>query len=268
MYNFYKQCYGTKVDAPTRVIDSNRAVEEKLEELAKKLREETSQQGEGFVEGFTEGINAEKVEDILEDQKSLEEMTQEEADAILADARQQADALIASANQQKQQIEQQARKEGHSQGYADGHAEALQEMEQEKAELSEYKEQLDAQYQKQMEELEPQLVDVITQVFEKVFHVQFDDNKAILVHLIKKSMRKMEGCHEFNVRVSEDNYAFVEGHKQDILTKVGKDISLAITADPMLKENECLIDTDSGIFDCSLGIQLENLVKDIKCLSM
>lgn len=39
-------------------------------------------------------------------------------------------------------------------------------------------------------------------------------------------------------------------------------------ADPMLEENQCMIETDSGIFNCSLGVQLENLIKDLKSLSI
>ena len=29
-----------------------------------------------------------------------------------------------------------------------------------------------------------------------------------------------------------------------------------------------MIETDSGIFNCSLGVQLENLIKDLKSLSI
>ena len=34
-----------------------------------------------------------------------------------------------------------------------------------------------------------------------------------------------------------------------------------------MKRSQCLIDTDMGIFDCSLDIQLENLIDDIKILA-
>ena len=35
-----------------------------------------------------------------------------------------------------------------------------------------------------------------------------------------------------------------------------------------MKKNECIIETDAGVFDCSLDIELNNLIKDIKLLSL
>lgn len=38
--------------------------------------------------------------------------------------------------------------------------------------------------------MEQDLVDVIVTVFEKVFHIQFDDKKEILMHLIEDAIFK------------------------------------------------------------------------------
>ena len=43
--------------------------------------------------------------------------------------------------------------------------------------------------------------------------------------------------------------------------------SLEIVKDATLERNQCLIETDGGIFDCSLDVQLENLIMDVKALS-
>ena len=34
--------------------------------------------------------------------------------------------------------------------------------------------------------------------------------------------------------------------------------------DMALKQNECMIETDSGVFNCSLDVELHNLIKQIK----
>lgn len=269
MYNLYKQRFGVINNSGTRVINSNEAVEEKLTELAKKLEREARNNGEDFVEGFVEGIGAEQVDEILNEPEEISQtVLQEEADQIIEQAHQQAEQIIAEANGQRDDIIKKATEEGKKQGYAVGLQQAGQELEEKKQELEEYRQNLDAKYDQQLEELEPQLLDVILTVFEKVFHIQFDDKKEVLVHLIKNTILNVEGSKEFNVRVCEDNYAFIEAHKQDILSRVGQNIVLNITADSMLKDNECMIETDSGIFDCSLGIQLENLIKDMKCLCL
>ena len=58
----------------------------------------------------------------------------------------------------------------------------------------------------------------------------------------------------------------METHKDEILDRVGHDITLEILPDSTMEGNSCIIETDSGVFDCSLGTQLENLIKDIRSL--
>lgn len=272
MYNLYRQRnFGSLDKNETRIIDSNEAVEQRLEELSKKLTREARQNGDEFVEGFVEGLNAEQVEAILEDHEEPQpdlSATQEQIEQMLAEAQEQAEHILAEAQKQIQKQQEEACEAGRQQGYREGKKQAEAELMEARQQLEQERQQLEEAYEAERAELEPQLVDVIVSVVEKVFHVQFDDKKDVLVYLIRKSLQKMDSCKEFTVRVSEDNYAFVEGHRQDILSRIGKEVTLCITADSLLKENECMIETDTGVFDCSLGIQLENLVKDIKCLSM
>ena len=43
--------------------------------------------------------------------------------------------------------------------------------------------------------------------------------------------------------------------------------TLEIIEDPTLRENECIIESEGGLFDCSLGIELEELTRTLKLLS-
>lgn len=55
--------------------------------------------------------------------------------------------------------------------------------------------------------------------------------------------------------------SFLEKHKDEILDYVGHDIELEIVPDYTLNENACTIETDAGIFDCGVDVQLDNLMK-------
>ena len=59
----------------------------------------------------------------------------------------------------------------------------------------------------------------------------------------------------------------LENHKEDILERVGHGIELEFIGDSAMNGNDCMIETDSGVFDCGLDTQLENLIKDIRSLS-
>ena len=68
-----------------------------------------------------------------------------------------------------------------TQGYEEGRASAEQENEQLRVQLEESygnsREILSSDYRDKREHMEQDLVDVIVTVFEKVFHIQFDDKK-------------------------------------------------------------------------------------------
>lgn len=77
--------------------------------------------------------------------------------------------------------------------------------------------------------MEQDLVDVIVTVFEKVFHIQFDDKKEILMHLIEDAILNIEDDKRFRVKVAEDNALFLENHKTEILIVWDMTLSLRLS---------------------------------------
>ena len=41
-----------------------------------------------------------------------------------------------------------------------------------------------------------------------------------------------------------------------------------IVEDATMKKNQCIIESDTGVYDCSLDIELNNLIKDIKLVKL
>ncbi|MGN0290973.1 MAG: FliH/SctL family protein [Lachnospiraceae bacterium] len=266
--NLYKQRFINSQEIATRVINSNQMVEEKLEELSRKMRIQAGEEA-GFTEGFSSGLGAERVDAILkEPEVDYVAQAKEEAEEILAQAKAKADAILINAEEQKKQVLLQAEEEGKLRGYEEGKAKADAEEIELRRQLQEVENSLHADYQRKLEQMEPQLVDVVAKVFEKVFHIQFGDKTEILLSLISDAIMDIEGSKEFRIRVANVNFEFIESRKREIEQRVGEDISLEVISDPLLEENQCTIETDSGMFDCSLGVQLENLIKDLKSLSI
>ena len=48
--------------------------------------------------------------------------------------------------------------------------------------------------------------------------------------------------------------------------KVGEDVQIEIVMDPTLTESQCIIDADSGVYDCSLDVELDNLTRDLRSI--
>ena len=196
------------------------------------------------------------------------EAIQAQADEMIANAREEADAIIAEAQEQAEALKSHYEEEGKKTGYQEGLADAMNEFNAKKDELEAERQQLQAEFDEKERAMESELVDVITEVMERFFLVQFGNKKDLLLHLIDNALINIENSHEFLIKVNDENFDFLNQYKSQLQEKVGNDLQLDIIRDPVLDVHQCLIETDGGVFDCSLDVELDNLVKDLKSLSM
>ena len=119
-----------------------------------------------------------------------------------------------------------------------------------------------------MAELEPKLLDTILTVFDEVFRMQFAGKRDMLLHLVKNAMRGIRETRQYKIRVSEAEVSFLREHKEELQEKVGEDVQIEIVMDPELSESQCIIDADSGVYDCSLDVELDNLIRDLRSLGV
>ncbi len=190
------------------------------------------------------------------------------AQSILAEAQQEAESLVEAARQEADGIREQARQSGYQEGRQSGEEEMNRVLEEKQAELVAEEEALKQRYEDTIKELEPEMLDTMLEIFNRVFHIQFDDKKEILSYLVKKTIMNVEGSKEFRIRASQDNYPYLSAHLEEIRKEVGEEYVLEVISDNLLAENECVIETDGGYFDCSLGVHLESLIKDLKSICL
>lgn len=248
MPNLYKQYFVHNEPDKTRVINSDDIVEKRLEKMAElKRMEQKTTDGNGFSAGIV-GPDTDYVEEIDHTAEA-----KKEAEKILAEAHAQAETILSQADQEGRQCLE---------------SELAAQREQLQNEYQRKQETLQDEFREKQKNMEKDLVDVILEVFNKVFHIQFDNKKHILMYLIDDAILNIEGDKKFRIKVANSNVMFLENHKEEILERVGAGIEIEIVADSSMDGNSCVIETDSGVFDCSLGVQLENLIKDIKSLCL
>lgn len=128
--------------------------------------------------------------------------------------------------------------------------------------------QLEEYYQQQINELEPQFVDIISDIYEHILGVGLGNQREILAHLISNTIRKIEGSHSFIIHVSKEDYPFVSMQKKQLLAGAAAGNStVEVVEDITMGQSECTIETDGGIFDCGLGTQLSELKKKLMLLA-
>ena len=272
--NLLKRGYGYVFqDDDARIIDSNGLVADRLDKLAETMVK-TAESDEGFHEGFTEGLNAIQVEKLLSDEEQPEgEQTEENSfsdedyQEMLIKARNEAEVIIQEAKEQALSQKNGIFEEAKSQGYQEGIFQAEKDLEQQRIQLQNKAREQEQIFDNNMEQMEGQLVETLTDIYDHIFHVQFSSQKEVIFYLIQNSLSKIEGGRNFIVHVSKEDYGFVSMQKKELFTGLSGAENSEIVEDLSLKQNECLIETNSGLFDCGLETQLAGLKRELRLLS-
>ena len=287
MSNLFKAGFVSFDQGEARIIDSNELANKKIEAFQEQeLKRQRAQMAseEGFQEGeepvdFIPGLEMEQLNQLTEDQGVIEPMQssdpqfdmeamQAEIDFKIQQAQEQADAIIQEANEQADAIRNNAIDQGRREGYDAGYQEGVAAAESLKAEIEQQREGLEKEYQQLVDELEPEMVDILTQIYEHVFGIELREDKAIILHLLKSTLSRIEPGNDLIVHVSSDDYDEVIDERDSLDACItSPNTTMEIIEDPLLKENECMIESDSGVFDCSLGVELSEISRKLKLLS-
>ncbi len=286
MSNLFKAGYVSFDASEARIIDSNELSNKKIEayqEQELKRQRAMMAQDEEYQEGISEddfipGIDMEQLTQLTEDQSMLQavppdpqfdmEAMQAEIDLKLQQAQEQADKIVQDAMAQAEEIRNNAVEQGRAQGYDAGYQEGVAAAQALQDEIEQQRGDLEKEYQQIVDELEPEMVDILTQIYEHVFNIELREDKGIILHLLKTTLSRIEPGKDLIVHISSDDYDDVMDEKDTLQAAItSPNTTMEIIEDPLLKENECMIESDSGVFDCSLGVELSEITRKLKLLS-
>ena len=291
--------YFVKVDEDEREIDSNDLVEAKVQEEVQRLTRLQLLAEEGYMsedgeEGFTEGIPVANLDALVNDDgdssvirpegqntpvamANAEQMAElealnaemEELQGQIAELNAQADAIIANANQEAESIVNDAYENARAEGYNAGYNEGMQAVEAERAQVEEMSNNLQREYENMISELEPRFVDAITRIYEQIFKIDLSSSVTILRALLIDTILGTDSARNIIVHISREDYQSIYAIREDILTETGmQEDNVEFVQDATLGQGDCIVETENGVFDCSLGTELEELRKKLMILSM
>lgn len=194
----------------------------------------------------------------------------EEADSIVGQAHNEAEQMRASAYDEAERIKQQAKEEGYETGYNEGMAAAQQELQRKSDALEQRIQEAELELQEKEENLvkdtECKMVDLLCHLIPSVTGVVIENQREVLLYLINNAMQDLDNSKKFVIKISSDDYEIVEEHKEEIYGALNPNIELEIFEDAKLAPMQCLIETDNGIVDVSLDVQLYNLITALKLM--
>ncbi len=270
------------------VIDSNALARELIlkqekEYKAKLLDEERERRLEAMRESGTEipeGMDTdeflgladtimqeEEPADVGPEVEEMLEQAREEAERIIADANAQAEEILNAAQLNADAMKNLARQDGEKEGYNEGTQRAALELADAQSNMQSEIQRMENEFMEKQIGLEREIIDMCLPVFEKVFAAELSGKKDVLYHLLDHCIMKIERTGQMQIKVSDANAEFIKSKKDEIQGKIGAEVGLDVIADPLLNDSQCIIETDGGIFDCSIDTELDNLIREIRALS-
>jgi len=278
--NLYKAGF-IHLGESARVIDMYEIMEQRLKEEAQRRSREPEHELVAAQDGFTEGLNAEKVDVLLEpdaeaaSQQNASIQEQEQLKQEIEEARNELAGLQAQIEQEKEQaqleidqMKAKAFEEANEQGYQEGYRKGLDSVQELQKQCEDERLQQEQEYQKKLEEMEPLMVDTLCDVYSHIFKVEAKEHKELVLKLLQDTLLKVDGTGSIIVHVAKEDYAYVQEQKGALLEEAGMQSgSVEIVSDAALARAQCMIETEGGVYDCSLDTELAELKRRLMLLA-
>lgn len=270
--NLIKSVYFQLDQDGTRKIDSDSRVVKFAPELLRQEQPEAEADDggwSGMPDSFQAGMNVLNMEDVREEErKKVEEELSVQGEQLLAEARQQADEILQNARAQAEQIKAEAEEAGRNEGFEKGQLQAQEQLREAAEKVKRQMDQERQELKKEEQALEPRYAEIMAALIEKITGVICQDKKEVITYLIHQALNQLDKTKNVTLRVSKNDMLRVSGQKEELKQCLSDGVEFDITEDESLKENQCIIETDQRIIDCSLDVQLQNLKDQIRMITI
>lgn len=280
------------VDEDSRVVETSEILSKRIQEEEERRRRlayigyDDEVNGEEDGDGFTAGIMAENIDALLDENagdgiiKASEPVAVDtsELDALneqidiakseLDRLQQEASYILDDANETAERLKEQAYENGSKEGYQDGYARGMAEAEEIKQQAMDYCKQMEEDYQAKMEEIEPQMMDLVTDIYERIFKVELDSYSGIIFNILTNTINDSGAAKNIVIHISKECYPDIVSRKEALLAETGLlEDNVDFIQDATLAPSGCMIETENGVFDCSLETELKELKKKLMLLA-
>ncbi|MCC5912025.1 MAG: hypothetical protein JJT76_16520 [Clostridiaceae bacterium] len=206
------------------------------------------------------------IEAAKEEAEELLGNAKKEAEAILQKSQQEAESIIAEAYEDSKVILENAREEGYSEGIQLGKQEGYNTFQSMMDEAQTLKKETLKTKKDLAISLEQDIVDLVMDCIKKIINHEIKENKELLLNLIEKGLEKCTFTETLIIRVSEEDYEFVDSYKSRVYMMTEGIDELSVKSDAALKRGSVIIETLSGRIDSGIQTQInqiEVLFKDL-----
>ncbi|MDF2906550.1 MAG: hypothetical protein K0R34_1871 [Herbinix sp.] len=242
-----------------KTIDTHMRIDKELEERRSQIKIAALPLADGE---FVEGIKA-----VVIDQGPTKEEIAEKAALLLEEAKNEANHILDHARKEAEKMKSEAYSEGQKKGYGDGLLQSQNEMNKLKSDYDEKSRHLKREYDEMATSLEPQMAEIIAVLVEKITGIVIEDKEEVILYLVDKTLKNIDKCDEYTIKVSKEDFEYISMRKNLLLGAIGREVPMYIVEDSSLKKNQCFVETELKVINCSLDVQLNNLIMDLKLIA-
>ena len=217
--------------------ENNRLIQN-ASQLCEQLVQDTNTQVATFVGQANENVAA------------LLAQANNNAKIIIDQANEKSEKILAEAQEKRAEIFEEAKKyyaNEAERGYDDGYATGKSEMAQQLVEIA-------AKNSENINQLESSIVGLVLKALKRILG---DISKeTLIVDLVRQALKSVKNQQEAILKVSPADAQAVREHMDQIMADGIVDY-LEVTADSRLKPGTCILETDIGVVDASLDVQLQ-----------
>lgn len=252
----------------TRVIDPSELVAKRVEEGNSGVLRE---RGDEIPESFdTENVDEEgnpidaltmdSGEEYIEEAPLPEEINAQ-CEAMLQSAQEEANRIIEDAKRKAEELKADAEREGQEMGYQAGIGEARADIDAARKDCEDRIAAMAHMYAEKIRNAEPEMVEIITNVYKNVFGDNFFSHRDVLIHLIDKALIASPEDEKLILTVSSEDYEMIMDARDSF------SIMPEIRVNENYRKGAARIETATGIIDCGIDTELKELTRTLHVLS-
>lgn len=187
-----------------------------------------------------------------------------EADAMLLQANVESMRMLEEASEKLVRLEAEAKENGYQTGYDEGYESGVSESEHLVKEAENLRETYEDNWVAVKKSAEPQMFKIVMNIFEKLFGKYLDLNPDVILNLIRQGFDESNISGKIIIRVSTDDYDYTLEHKEEVLEMLETSVEVEFAKDVNLVKGDCVIETEFGYINSSLGYRFEEIRKNLQ----
>ncbi|MDF2840252.1 MAG: hypothetical protein K0Q99_1024 [Clostridia bacterium] len=218
-----------------------------------------------------------KVEEVFPIDELQNENVEEAANNIIDDAKNMYLRIIEEANAEAQKILEEAQQEceriqsdsaerGYNEGHHAGFAEGVNQAEAIIQQAAELKRLLEERSNQMYKDAEAELMEMVLDIARKVIGDELTQNHDVILSLIKQAIAKCAFKEKLVIRVSDQDFDYVNENKDKIIMLTEGINDLEICCDKALAHGSCIVETSSGEINSGINVQFKEIRKAFEYL--